>query len=163
MLATAVGRLFTEIERMQQQKKPDVDVILDVLKACLVRYPESTFVKSLYGQYQERGFLTKKQLEGLHSKAGKAVGLVPGKLATLEAIIKKMPTRFKSEKPQDPSPIYEKNIPVRIFIAAILEKQPTHKRVLEFKAKFETNIPLTPHELGELQKFYKLFVKGPAQ
>ncbi len=146
---------------MQSQKKPDVDVILDVLKACLVRYPESTFVNSLHGQYLERGFLTKKQLEGLHSKAGKAVDLLPGKLATLEAIIKKMPTRFKSEKPAEPSPIYEKNIPVRIFIAAILEKQPAHKRVLEFKAKFDTNTPLSTHELTELQKFYKLFMDKP--
>jgi hypothetical protein len=144
-----------------QQKKPDVDVILDVLKACLVRYPESTFVNSLHQQYQERGFLTKKQLEGLHSKAGKAVDMQPGKLATLEAIIKKLPNRFKSEAPENPSPIYEKVIPVRIFIAAILEKLPKHKRVLEFKAKFDTNTPLTNHELTELQKFYKMFVDTP--
>ena len=146
---------------MQQNKKPEVDVVLDVLKACLVRYPESTFVNSLHQQYLERGFLTKKQLEGLHSKAGKAVDLLPGKLATLEAIIKKMPTRFKSEKPAEPSPIYEQNIPVRIFIAAILEKQPAHKRVLEFKAKFEMNTPLSTHELTELQKFYRLFMDKP--
>ncbi len=144
-----------------QQKKHDVDVILDVLNACMERYPDSGFVKSLRGQYLERGFLTKKQLEGLHSKAGKAVGLLPGKLATLEAIIKKMPTRYKSEKPSEPVPIYEKNIPVRIFIAAILAKQPTHKRVLEFKAKFDTHTPLTTHELTELQKFYRLFAGAP--
>ena len=140
-------------------KKPTVDVILDVLKGCLDRYPESTFVQSLHQQYLERGFLTKKQLEGLHSKAGKATEIPPHKLATLEAIIKKMPTRYKSEKPNEPSPIYEKSIPVRIFIAAILEKQPEHKRVLELKAKFETHTPLTTHELTELQKFYRLFVK----
>ncbi len=146
---------------MQQQKKPDVDIILDILNACIERYPDNNFVKSLHGQYLERGFLTKKQLEGLHSKAGKAVDLLPGKLATLEAIIKKLPTRYKSEKPAEPSPIYEKNIPVRIFIAAVLEKAPAHKRVLEFKAKFDTNTPLSSHELTELQKFYKLFVKEP--
>jgi hypothetical protein len=145
----------------QPQKKPDVDVILDVLKACLVRYPESTFVNSLHGQYLERGFLTKKQLEGLYSKAGKAVDLPPGKLATLEAIIKKLPNRFKSEAPASPAPIYEKNIPIRIFIGAILEKQPSHKRVLEFKAKFEANIPLSNHEVTELEKFYKLFMGKP--
>jgi hypothetical protein len=152
--------VITEIENMQQ-KKPDVDVILDVLKACLMRYPESTFVNSLHQQYQERGFLTKKQLEGLHSKAGKAVDMPPGKLATLEAIIKKLPNRFKSEAPANPTPIYEKVIPIRIFIAAILEKHPTHKRILEFKAKYETNTPLTTHELTELQKFYKMFVDKP--
>jgi hypothetical protein len=141
-----------------QQKKQDVDVILDVLKGCLERYPESTFVKSLYQQYNDRGFLTKKQLEGLHSKAQKATGVPPHKLATLEAIIKKLPTRQKSEAPANPSPIYEESIPVRIFIAAILEKQPAHKRVLEFKAKFDTHTPLTRPELTELQRFYKLFV-----
>ncbi len=143
---------------MMQQKKHDVDVILDVLNACIERYPDNNFVKSLHGQYLERGFLTKKQLEGLHSKAGKVVELPPGKLATLETMIKKLPTRYKSEKPAEPIPIYEKNIPVRIFIAAILEKMPAHKRVLEFKAKFDTNTPLTTHEITELQKFYKLFV-----
>jgi hypothetical protein len=142
-----------------QLKKPDVDIILDVLKACIERYPESTFVNSLHQQYLERGFLTKKQLEGLHSKAGKAAHLLPpGKLATLEAIIKKLPTRQKSEAPANPSPIYEESIPVRIFIAAILEKQPGHKRVLEFKAKYDTHTPLTRNELTELQKFYKLFL-----
>jgi hypothetical protein len=155
MFANRISRV------MQPQKKPEVDVVLDVLKACLERYPDSNFIKSLHGQYLERGFLTKKQLEGLHSKAGKAVDLPPGKLATLEAMIKKLPTRYKSEKPAEPIPIYEKNIPVRIFIAAILEKMPTHKRVLEFKAKFDTNTPLTTHEITELQKFYKLFVDKP--
>lgn len=141
-----------------QHKKPDVDVVLDVLKGCLERYPSSAFVQSLYQQYADRGFLTKRQLEGLHNKAQKATMIPPNKLATLEAIIKKMPTRYKSEKPPEPSPIYEQNIPVRVFIAAILEKQPAHKRVLEFKAKFDTHIPLTRSELTELQRFYKLFV-----
>lgn len=142
-----------------QHKKPDVDVILDVLKGCLERYPASTFVNSLHQQYLDRGFLTKKQLEGLHSKGQKATQIPPHKLATLEAIIKKLPTRQKSQAPENPAPIYEQNIPVRIFIAAILEKQPEHKRILEFKAKYETHIPLTRHELTELERFYKMFVK----
>jgi hypothetical protein len=141
-----------------QQKKPDVDVILDVLKGCLERYPASTFVNSLHQQYLERGFLTKKQLEGLHSKSQKADSIPPHKLATLEAIIKKLPTRQKSQAPENPSPIYEQNIPVKIFIAAILQKHPGHKRVLEFKAKYETNTPLTRPELTELERFYKLFM-----
>lgn len=144
-----------------QQKKPDVDVILDVLKGCLERYPDSTFVNSLHQQYLDRGFLTKKQLEGLHSKGQKATQIPPHKLATLEAIIKKLPTRQKSVTPENPTPVYEQNIPVRIFIAAILEKQPTHKRVLEFKAKFDTNTPLTRPELTELERFYKFFAGKP--
>lgn len=140
------------------QKKLEVDVILDVLKGCLERYPASTFVNSLHQQYLERGFLTKKQLEGLHSKGQKATGVPPHKLATLEAIIKKLPTRQKSQAPENPSPIYEQNIPIRIFIAAILQKHPGHKRVLEFKAKHETNMPLSRYELTELEKFYNMFV-----
>jgi hypothetical protein len=140
------------------QKKPEVDVILDVLKGCLERYPASTFVNSLHQQYLERGFLTKRQLEGLHSKGQKATEIPPHKLATLEAIIKKLPTRQKSQAPENPSPIYEQNIPVRIFIAAILEKHPGHKRVLEFKAKHDTNTPLSRHELTELERFYNMFV-----
>ncbi len=142
-----------------QQKKPDVDVVLDILKACMQRYPDSNFIKSLHQQYQDRGFLTKKQLEGLHSKAGKAEQIPPGKLATLEAIFSKMPNRYKSEAPAIPTPIYEENIPIKLFIAAILQKQPLHKRVLELKAKFETHTPLTKIEIGELQRFYKYFVK----
>lgn len=140
------------------QKKPEVDVLLDVLNACIERYPDNNFVKSLHQQYLERGFLTKKQLEGLHAKAGKAEGLLPGKLATLEAIIKKMPTRYKSEKPAETTALYEKNIPVHLFITAILQKQPAHKRVLELKAKNDLRTPLSKTEVAELERFYKLFV-----
>ena len=81
------------------KKKPDVDVIMDVLKETLSAYPASVFVQSLLHQYQERGGLSKKQLEGLHSKASKVKTIVPGKLATLEAIILKKPTRYKSPEP----------------------------------------------------------------
>ncbi len=141
-----------------ERRKPGVDVILDVLKITVQTFPHSPFAASLLQQYQDRGFLTKKQLEGLMHKASKVYNLPPGKLATLQAIIDKMPNRFKSEKPQE-APIYEKNIPVRIVIASILEKYPEHKRVLFFKAKYDTNAPLSPQEISELEKFYKLLVK----
>ena len=75
---------------------PDVDVIMDVLKQALLAYPTSTFINSLMQQYQERGSLSKKQLEGLHSKASKIKDIAPGKLATLQAIILRKPTRYKS-------------------------------------------------------------------
>ena len=79
------------------RKKPDVDVINDVLKATLVAYPNSTFIQSLSFQYQERGGLSKKQLEGLFKKAEK-VKTIPGNwLATLEDEIRKKPTRYKSK------------------------------------------------------------------
>lgn len=143
---------------MPFQKKPAVDVVLDVLQACLQRYPNSGFVQSLHQQYLERGFLTRKQLEGLHSKAQKANDLVPGKLATLEAIIKKLPNRHKSALPENTAPIYETNIPIKIVIAAILQKHPEHKQVLALKAKNEQHIPLSKQEINDLQRFYKMLV-----
>ena len=53
------------------RKKPDVDIINDVLKASREAYPNSSFVQSLALQYEERGGLSKKQLEGLYKKAEK--------------------------------------------------------------------------------------------
>ncbi len=81
------------------RKKIDVDVVSDVLKATLSAYPDSVFIKSLSFQYEERGGLSKKQLEGLHKKALKVKTIPPGKLATLDAEILKRPTRFKSTIP----------------------------------------------------------------
>lgn len=141
------------------QKKPEVDVIYDILNGAHAAQPASTFVSSLLLQYRERGFLTKKQLEGLYDKALKIKEIPAGKLATLEAIIMKMPTRYKSEPAPTHSPIYEQNIPQTLVIAAILQKKPAHKRVLELKLKTEQHIPLQPVEIAELQKFYKLFVQ----
>ena len=53
------------------RKNPNVDVIRDVLKLTLEAYPESNFIKSLLFQYQERGGLSKKQLQDLYTKASK--------------------------------------------------------------------------------------------
>jgi hypothetical protein len=147
---------------MPFQKKPAVDIVLDVLNACRERYPNSDFVHSLHQQYLERGFLTKKQLEGLHSKAQKATRLEASKLATLEAIIKKMPTRYKSELPREIAPVYETNIPIKLVIAAILQKHPGHKPVLALQAKNEQHTPLTKQEIHDLQRFYKMLVLGTA-
>ena len=51
--------------------KPDVDVTKDVLKAVLAAQPGSSFIQSLLQQYEERGGLSKKQLQGLYDKASK--------------------------------------------------------------------------------------------
>src|SRR6476659_9365938 len=89
----------------------DVNIILDILKTMLAAKPDSAFIKSLYDQYCNRGGLSKKQLEGLYSKASKTSNVAPGKLATLEAIIKKKPTRFKSEAPvQAPVPAKDESV-----------------------------------------------------
>lgn len=135
--------------------KPDVDVVLDILKAVAEARPDSAFVQSLLYQYQERGGLSKKQLEGLHGKAQKISTIPANKLATLEAIILKKPTRHKSELPPI-EPLYKKDETTGGLIRAVLEKYPGHKRVLFFRLKYENNEHFTAAELAELQKFAKL-------
>ena len=142
---------------MIQKKKPGVDIILDVLNQTLTAFPESEFVKSLLFQYQERGGLSKKQLEGLHSKASKINGISEAKLATLEAIILKKHTKHKSALPV-PAPLFKKDESVRTVIDAILEKYPQHKRVLFYKTKFDNNETLSAIEKTELEKFRKLLL-----
>jgi hypothetical protein len=137
------------------KKKVDVDVVSDILEAALAAYPESTFIKSLSNQYQERGGLSKKQLEGLYQKSLKIKSIPPGKLATLEAMILKKPTRYKSAPPP-PKPLYTKDEHVGELISAILAKYPQHKRVLFFQSKYSNNESLSVTEIAELEKFKKL-------
>jgi hypothetical protein len=143
---------------MKQLKNPDVDVIMDILTAALLAFPEGAFIKSLHFQYQERGGLSKKQLEGLHSKASKATAIPVAKLATLEAIIKKMPTRYTSDKPLPAAPI-AKDEATSMMIEQILAVYPQHKRVLFYKVKYANNEAFSLLEKTELEKFYKLLVK----
>jgi hypothetical protein len=138
-----------------QRKKPDVDVIKDVLELAQVAYPASTFLKSLAFQYEERGGLSKKQLEGLYKKAEKVNTIPPHKLATLEAVILKKPTRYKSAKPEN-APLYTKDTRIGGLIEAILQKYPQHKRVLFFKTKYDNNELLSAAEITELERFHKL-------
>ena len=139
------------------RKKPEVDVISDVLNAALIAYPNSTFVQSLSFQYQERGGLSKKQLEGLLKKAEKVKNIPSNWLATLEAEIRKRPTRYKSAAPP-PTPLYSKDENTGQKISSILSKYPEHKRVLFFKSKYDHDEPLSAGELAELEKFYKKLV-----
>jgi hypothetical protein len=138
------------------RKKPDVDVISDVLQAAQAAYPESTFIKSLSFQYEERGGLSKKQLEGLYQKAQKVKTIPAGRLATLEAEILKRPTRFKSPPPPPPKPMVTKDERAGDIIQAILARYPQHKRVLFFKLKYDNNEILSPADMTELDKFNKL-------
>jgi hypothetical protein len=140
------------------RKKIDVDVINDVLKAVLEAQPHSTFAQSLYQQYQERGGLSKKQLEGLYKKAQQINTIAPNKLATLEAVILKRPNRYKSAPPP-PKPLYEKDERAGQMIETILAKSPLHKRVLFFKSKYENNETFSPAEILELERFFKIFQK----
>lgn len=137
--------------------EPSVDVILMILNAAHAARPEATLISSLLQQYRERGGLSKKQLEGLHSKASKIEGISAAHLATLEAIILKRPTRYKAETPkiaaEEIEDIYTP------LVASILQKYPAHKRILYFKMKLENREQLTLLEKDELVKFGKLLLK----
>ncbi|MDO9376717.1 MAG: hypothetical protein V4725_16025 [Bacteroidota bacterium] len=141
-----------------QRIKPEVDVVLDILKETLAANPESPFVSSLLFQYQERGGLSKKQLEGLHGKASKVKSIPPGKLATMEAIILKKPTRYKSTVSVTPVPEV-KDERLEKLLQEILEKYPAHKRVVFIKTKFDNNEAITALEKSEVEKFHKLLIK----
>ena len=138
-----------------ESKKKGIDIINEVLEDCILAYPVSSFIISLYKQYGTRGSLSKKQLQGLHAKASKIPGMSHSKLGTLEAIIKKMPTRYKSEAPA-PKPLYDKDELVGSLINEILEKYPSHKQVLFLKAKYQNNEPLTPAEVTDLKRIRQL-------
>lgn len=143
---------------MNQKMKPGVDVVLDVLNETLAAAPASEFIKSLLFQYQERGGLSKKQLEGLHAKAIKAGTIGVGKLATLEAIILKKPTRYKSVVSVAPvEPVVD--TAVADTIHQILAKYPQHKRVLFYKTKFDNKETFSATEKEELEKFRKILFK----
>lgn len=141
---------------MQANKKiSDLDIVNEVLEACIMAYPVSSFVISIYQQYQKRGSLSKKQLQGLYGKASEIESLPPAKLATLEALIKKMPTRFKSELPEN-KPLYEKDKVAGELIDVILAKYPQHKRVLFLQSKYNNNETLSAMEVDELKKFKQI-------
>jgi len=139
-----------------EQKKQGVDIINEVLEACILAYPVSSFIISLYKQYISRGWLTKKQLQGLHGKAQKIDDLPPGKLAALEAIINKMPTRYKSEAPIEVKPLYQKDEETGKLIQAVLAKYPQHKRVLFLQSKYQNNEPLSNSEFTDLKNFARM-------
>ena len=135
--------------------RPDVDIIKDLLEAVLAAQPDSSFTQSLLRQYQERGGLSKKQLQGLYGKAQKVTSIPSGKLATLEAIILKRPTRDKSPLPLS-EPLYLKDEETGRMIVAILEKYPQHKRVLFLKIKYENNELFSPADLADLKRFHSI-------
>ncbi len=139
--------------------KPDakrIDIINLLLEDCILAYPLSTYIISIYKQYQDRGWLTRKQLEGLYDKSKRINGIPPGRLATLEALIKKMPNRYKSELPEN-KPLFEKDPQVQRLIDDILQGYPDHKRVLFLKSKYEKQ-SLASTETDELRRFHKMLV-----
>jgi hypothetical protein len=138
-----------------QPPKNRLDIINEVLEECILAYPLSSFIISLYKQYQQRGSLSKKQLQGLYGKASKIQHLPPGKLATIEAIIRRMPTRYKSELPE-PTPLFEKEEATGRQIEEILAKYPNHKRVLFLKVKYNNHEIFTPADMADLKRFHSI-------
>ncbi|NCI48285.1 hypothetical protein GWC95_00025 [Sediminibacterium roseum] len=138
------------------KQKPGIDIIGKILDALYAHNPDALFVMSLMHQYEERGSLSKKQLEGLLAKAKKAENIPQSWLGTLEAIILKMPTRYKPVEPVVQSPIYQKDEESGVLLRSILEKYPQHKRVLFLRAKYDNNETLTAEEIAELKKFIKV-------
>ncbi|MBC8033113.1 MAG: hypothetical protein H7Y03_03145 [Chitinophagaceae bacterium] len=139
-------------------KRKEVDIIDKILDACYKEGSYSLFVMSLMHQYEERGSLSKKQLQGLYLQAKKIPDIPPNWLSTLEAVILKMPTRYKSEAPAA-SPLFQRDeYPARL-IEPLLEKYPQHKRVLFLAARYNNNEVLTPAEITELEKFTKILLK----
>ena len=134
-----------------------IDIINMLLEDCIMAYPLSTFIISLYKQYGERGWLTRKQLSGLYDKASKINGIPPGRLAALEALIRKMPVREKSDKPQN-KPLFVKDNESGSLTDAILQKYPEHKRILFLKSKAEKQ-SLSNTEKDEIKRLYKLLIK----
>lgn len=140
---------------MMQRLKPGVDIILDILTAVVETQPHSEFAQSIMRQYQERGGLSKKQLQGLYGKAQKVKSIPPAKLATLEAIILKKHSKQRSELPEA-KPLYQKDAATGDLINSILKQFPSHKRVLYLKSKYDNNEVLSAIELSELARFGKL-------
>jgi hypothetical protein len=137
--------------------RPEVDIVLQLLQTVLEAKPHSAFTASLLAQYQERGGLSKKQLQGLYDKASGVEGISVAKLATLEAIIMKKHTKHRSPVPAA-TPLYTKDEVAGQLIDALLAKFPAHKRVLFIKAKYDNNEVLIPAEIAELKKFHQLLI-----
>ena len=140
-----------------QRINPDIDIVAQVIETVLKAKPDDAFCKSISIQYMERGGLSKKQLEGLLGKATRIPEINPGKLATLEAIIKKKHVTHRSEATITAA-VKTNDEEVGKMIAAILEKYPQHKRVLLFSSNYNKDGLLAANEKEELIRFYKLLI-----
>jgi hypothetical protein len=136
-----------------------VDVTMRILTDLKKQYPTSGYILGLYDQYCNIGGLSKKQLEGLLSKATKS-GIIPQtQLATLEAIIKKKPTRYKSEKITKAPEFIKTYDELTPKLDSILKKYPQHKMALFLQSKIAGKIALSEFEEKEIVRLAKV-VKG---
>jgi hypothetical protein len=142
----------------KNSKKKLIDVIDKILDACYQHNSDALFILSLMHQYEERGSLSKKQLQGLLQKASKIPDMPANWLGTLEAIILKMPDRHKIAKESTPlaNLSQQSNTQYLSVIASILQKYPQHKGALLLQTKCNLQQPLSNEEKGQLKQWEKL-------
>ena len=143
-------------------KNKKIDVIDKLLSLCYTHNKDALFIMSLMHQYEERGSLSKKQLEGLLLKAQKIKEIPAHQIAAVEAIVLKMPTRDKTPVQKTTPAINEAQAQISTALAQtdqILALYPAHKQVLLLKSKLTSNQPLTLQEQADLNKFVKILVK----
>lgn len=141
-----------------QVKKGSLDFVDKILNACYNHNKNDLFIMSLMHQYEDRGFLTKGQLQGLYYKAEKIENLPAGLLATLESILNKLPSK---EKKNEPIVLKEHKFDelTNKKLNEILIKFPYHKAVLGLQNNFIKHNKLNSAEILELNKIYKLLFK----
>ena len=155
MLSPFRMRLIRPLVNSEAERRGDrFNIVNYILEECILAYPVSSFIISLYKQYQQRGSLSKKQLQGLYGKASAIPEINPAKLATLEALIKRMPTRYKSDLPQQEEPVSGKED--LKMMEQILQAFPAHKGALALQAMLLSGIQLSPRELSDLKRFSSL-------
>jgi hypothetical protein len=143
-------------------KNKKIDVIDKLLSLCYAHNKDALFIMSLMHQYEERGSLSKKQLQGLLLKAQKIKEIPAHQIAAVEAIVLKMPTRDKTPVQKTTPAINEAQAQIAAALAQteqILEVYPSHKQVLLLKSKLMSHQSLTPQEQAELTKFVKILIK----
>ena len=139
-------------------KKGQLDFVEKILDSCFKEFKYDLFLMSLMHQYENRGFLTKGQLQGLYYIAEKNKDLPTGLLATLQATINKLPTREKKNAPIEIKEV-KKDEETESILKEILLKYPQHKAVLGLQNNFKKHDKLNSAEKLELDKIYKILFK----
>ena len=135
-----------------------VDITLRILNTLKEAFPESAYIIGLHDQYCKIGGLSKKQLQDLHTKAKKSKLITDTQLATLEAIIKKKPTRYKSEKSAKAPDFIADDTAHKNNVEKIITKYPQHKMALFLQNKITANQPLTDFEKKEISRLVKVLL-----
>jgi hypothetical protein len=143
-------------------KNKKIDVIEKLLALCYAHNKHALFIMSLMHQYEERGSLSKKQLQGLLLKAQKIKDIPAHQIAAVEAIVLKMPTRDKTPVQKTTPAISEAEAQIAVTLdqtEQILAVYPSHKQVLLLRSKLMSHQSLTPQEQADLTKFVKILIK----